>query len=168
MSELNVGQLKGLPVNSNVITVPVGETLYAPGHVIQTKHQFFSLNISTTSTSFVDTGMSISITPKSANSLIRITTQFQSLSYLAGGNNIFGIWAITDSSNNILRDFEMGYYDGSSAERNFNLGLHMTAIVSAGNTSERTYKVRYRTGATRSQIGASGSTSLIYVEEIAV
>lgn len=35
MSELTVGELKGLTVNNNTITVPSGHTLYAPGSVIQ-------------------------------------------------------------------------------------------------------------------------------------
>ena len=35
MSELSVGELKGLTVNNNTITVPSGHTLYAPGSVIQ-------------------------------------------------------------------------------------------------------------------------------------
>jgi hypothetical protein len=35
MSELTVGELKGLAVNNNTITVPSGHTLYAPGSIIQ-------------------------------------------------------------------------------------------------------------------------------------
>ena len=36
MSELSVGQLKGLTVNNNTITVPSGHKLYAPGNTVQT------------------------------------------------------------------------------------------------------------------------------------
>ena len=35
MSELTVGQLKGLTVNNNVISIPTGHTLYAPGSIVQ-------------------------------------------------------------------------------------------------------------------------------------
>lgn len=79
MSELSVGQLKGLTVNSNKITVPSGHTLYAPGHVIQVvtldntgrAAQGFSTN-----TALDVYGMELSITPKSATSKILIQARW--------------------------------------------------------------------------------------------
>lgn len=69
MSELSVGQLKGLTVNNNVVTMPSGHKLYVPGHVIQVVSTFKSDTASTTSTSFVDiSGMSVQITPMSNSS----------------------------------------------------------------------------------------------------
>jgi hypothetical protein len=71
MSELSVGQLRGLTVNDNVITMPAGHKLSAPGHVVQVVSIAKTDVFSTTSTSFVDiTGFSISITPTSATSKI--------------------------------------------------------------------------------------------------
>lgn len=72
MSELALGQLKGLTINSNKITVPSGHTLYAPGHVIQTQTGIYSTQVTTTSTSFVATGLQVTITPKSTTSKILI------------------------------------------------------------------------------------------------
>jgi hypothetical protein len=74
MSELSLGQLRGLTVNDNVITVPSEHKLYAPGHVLQvvsvTKTDVFT----TTSTTFSDvTGLSVSITPSSTSSKILVT-----------------------------------------------------------------------------------------------
>lgn len=79
MSELSVGQLKGLTANSNKINVPSGHTLYAPGHVIQVitldntgrAAQGFSTN-----TALDIYGMELSITPKSANSKILIQARW--------------------------------------------------------------------------------------------
>ena len=74
MSELSLGQIKGLTVNSNVVTVPSGHTLYAPGHVIQTVSTTKTDAFSTTSQTFTDvTGLSVDITPKSANSKMLVT-----------------------------------------------------------------------------------------------
>ena len=74
MSELSVGQLKGLTVNTNKITVPSGHTLYAPGHTIQTLSATKVDGFTTTSTSYVDVaGLSLSITPLSSNSKILVT-----------------------------------------------------------------------------------------------
>ena len=79
MSELTVGQLKGLSVNNNVITVPSGHELYASGHIIQVQ----TLDNVTRSTQGVPsdawadiTGMSLSITPKKTTSKILITARW--------------------------------------------------------------------------------------------
>jgi len=79
MSELSVGQLRGLTVNNNVITVPSGHTLYAPGSVIQVVNvdnvlrtsQGFSGNVILNISNMVAT-----ITPKSASSKIVIQARW--------------------------------------------------------------------------------------------
>lgn len=79
MSELSVGQLKGLTVNSNTITVPSGHTLYAPGHVIQvvTLDNTGRASQGFSSTTGIDVyGMSLDITPKSATSKILIQARW--------------------------------------------------------------------------------------------
>lgn len=79
MSELSVGQLKGLLVNNNVITVPSGHTLYAPGSVIQVINVD---NVARTSQGFSAStildisGMQATITPKSASSKIIIQARW--------------------------------------------------------------------------------------------
>jgi hypothetical protein len=70
MSELSVGQLKGLTVNNNVITVPAGHTIYAPGSVVQvitaSKTDTFA---GTPGAVWMDiSGLSVTITPRFANS----------------------------------------------------------------------------------------------------
>lgn len=74
MSELALGQIKGLSVNSNKVTVPSGHTLYAPGHVIQTLSTTkVDAWTTTTQTTWLDiTGFSVSITPKFATSKILV------------------------------------------------------------------------------------------------
>jgi hypothetical protein len=74
MSELSVGQLKGLTVNSNTITIPAGHKLYAPGTVVQaatirsdTRTSYSSSN-SGNGTAITD--LTLTITPKFSNSLL--------------------------------------------------------------------------------------------------
>lgn len=74
MSELSIGQLRGLTVNSNTVTVPAGHTLYAPGHVIQVVTVSSSTEVTSTSSSVVSTGLTALITPKSTSSRIAIFT----------------------------------------------------------------------------------------------
>jgi hypothetical protein len=72
MSELTVGQLRGLTVNNNVITVPSGHTLYAPGTVVQVQtvrsdsRTTFASNATGDGTTI--TPLNLTITPKFANS----------------------------------------------------------------------------------------------------
>jgi hypothetical protein len=71
MSELSVGQLRGLTVNSNVITVPSGHKLYAPGSVVQVVSVVKTDTFSMASTTYADiTGLTATITPSSVNSKI--------------------------------------------------------------------------------------------------
>jgi hypothetical protein len=83
MSELSVGQLKGLPVNNNVVTVPAGEILYAPGHVVQvvstTKTDTFTASVGNVSTVAV-TGLTATITPKFSTSKILVTVNIHASS----------------------------------------------------------------------------------------
>lgn len=70
MSELSVGQLRGLAVNNNVITVPSGHTIYAPGSIVQVvsvaKTDTFT---GTPGAVWMDvSGLSVTITPRFANS----------------------------------------------------------------------------------------------------
>jgi hypothetical protein len=78
MSELSVGQLRGLTVNDNVISMPSGHSLYAPGHVVQvvsaTKTDTFSASVAATARAAV-TGLAASITPSSSSSQILVSGQ---------------------------------------------------------------------------------------------
>ena len=73
MSELNLGQIRGLTVNNNVVTVPSGHTLHAPGHVLQVVQGATTTTAASTSTTFVSSGLSVSITPKFATSKLLIS-----------------------------------------------------------------------------------------------
>ena len=73
-SELQVTTIRGVPsgANANQINIPSGQTLHAPGHVIQVQKVGHSAHQSTTGSSYSDTGLQGSITPKFSNSLILI------------------------------------------------------------------------------------------------
>jgi hypothetical protein len=74
MSELTVGQLRGLPINNNVITVPSGHKLYASGSVVQVISKTSSTSYSngvtgnTTFYDFPNNELRIEITPKFSTS----------------------------------------------------------------------------------------------------
>mgnify|MGYP001177052284 CR=1 FL=1 len=77
-STLSVTELRGLSSgsNANTITVPAGQTLHAPGHVLQITHGRLSNTVVATGVAgsdyIYDIGLSASITPKFSNSNILI------------------------------------------------------------------------------------------------
>jgi hypothetical protein len=87
MSELMVGSISGLAVNNNVVSIPSGHTLHAPGSVVQVVYAssgFVNQTINS-ATPVALTGLSATITPKFANSMILIEgVVAASWSYVAG------------------------------------------------------------------------------------
>jgi hypothetical protein len=56
------------------IVVPTGTRLYAPGHVVQVVQNTLTTAVSTSTTSYANTGLIASITPTYSNSKILVTT----------------------------------------------------------------------------------------------
>jgi hypothetical protein len=152
MSELTVGQLRGLTVNSNVITVPSGHTLYAPGHVIQVVNGTTSTNVSTSAATFIDSGLTATITPKSATSKILVLTH----------QNIDGQKDLTlvieyevqllRGSTNLSTQKMQTEAAGRNAYRIFKSVSNFNWLDSPNTTSPVTYKTQFRA------LGAAGTT----------
>lgn len=163
MSELSVGQLKGLPVNNNVVTVPAGNTLYAPGHVIQVQaFNSTSLAVTTTSGSFQPTGLTVSITPKSTSSKIVVVA---SNTYWSASGNIVFYTLYRDSTN--LGGTNGLALNGATTSQ-LEAGGHLTYIDSPNTTSAVTYALYFRShngGIVYSQNGNNKAS--IMVMEIA-
>lgn len=73
-SELQVTTLKGNPTgaNANQILVPSGQTLYAPGHIIQVQKATINSRTTFTSTAYTTTPLALNFTPKFANSMLHV------------------------------------------------------------------------------------------------
>jgi len=134
MSELSVGQLKGLAVNNNTITVPSGHKLYAPGHVIQTQFLEDSAQSSHSNVSFEK--LSISITPKLASSKIYISTNFNWSS-----SNPNGYWTLKRNGTVIGTTSKAGF-DERPAPNDYDMvNTTINYLDLAGTTSPITYTV---------------------------
>jgi hypothetical protein len=124
--------------NPGQIVFPAG------GKILQVIRATDSTDRTTTSTSFADvTGMSVSITPQSATSnLIVLASYVISISsadtYFRGG--------ITDSSNNFLSGAG-GWFTGAAGGTSGWVSMEqLIGYVAAGDTSSRTYKLRFAKG----------------------
>ena len=73
-SELQVTTIKGVPTgaNANQILVPTGQSLHAPGHVIQLLHTSHATEKTLSSGSWIDSDLELSITPKFSTSKIYV------------------------------------------------------------------------------------------------
>jgi hypothetical protein len=149
MSELSVGQLRGLTVNSNVITVPSGHTLKAPGSVVQTVHTTYTDKFSTTSATPSNvTGFSASITPKFSNSLILINVSVvfgfgvDAYPYVLLTRNGTSIGAGTGATGNRINTFMSG---AATAISSMQYRVHQFARSHAdypNTTSPLTYQIQ--------------------------
>ena len=143
MSELSIGQLRGLTVNSNTVTVPAGHTLYAPGHVIQVRSTAKTDTFSTSSTGYVDvTGLTVSITPKFASSKILIQCSFtgsllnQEAYYRIAGGNATSF--VGDAAGSRVRAVAMQ----TAVNNTRNSSITVTYLDSPNTTSAITYSLQ--------------------------
>jgi hypothetical protein len=113
----------------------------AGGKILQIVRQTLSSSPSTGSSTYVDTGFNVSITPQFSTSTIWLIASGRGTCFIASGA-AFGALIITDSSNNQLGDAAVLADYG-----NTNGGIRGTmttmVFVAATNTSARTYKTRF-------------------------
>ena len=155
-SELTVQTLRGPTsgANADTVLIPSGQTLHAPGHVIQVVNAE-KLNTASTNSqlpSWVDIGLSCTITPKFNNSKIIVTvdaalgiatavyTYFRVFRNIGGGSYSMISEADTPGSRNAIHG--MAYdadNEGQVVLQTFN------HLDNPATTSTVTYKVQFAT-----------------------
>ena len=148
MSTLHVENLKGLSSggNANKIIVPSGQELHAPGHVVQIQTaQLQGGSGSSSSASYIDTGLSVSITPKFATSKILVFTN-QSVGAsknTTSSNARIDIKLFETGSGTIIAD---GRYLGTDYQTSGNLSLYHNqhGVFQCSNTNQLTCKIQVR------------------------
>tara|TARA_B100000035_G_scaffold111972_1_gene95026 strand:- start:1422 stop:1970 length:549 start_codon:yes stop_codon:yes gene_type:complete len=152
MSTLVVENLKGpsTGANANKIIVPSGQTLDASnglttpaGHVIQyvpSTFSTFQTRLQTTSTSYVTSGYSLTITPKSATNLILVTYSLSSYNNNSSAYNYAIVNKSTGGGSNLI-ETESAVGLGAWHEQS-SMSSHV-----AGTTSAITYTIYCRVGA---------------------
>jgi hypothetical protein len=145
----------------------------AGGKVLQVVRATDATARSTTSTSLVDvTGMSVTITPQRSTSAIIIVAVGFGVSVSTGDGQNHVIFAITDSSNNLIsgaQNMSVGVsnFNGTSTRitrNNFNIWGYATP----GTTSAVTYKLRFKVEAdsTTGQCSNADNTGQLYAIEV--
>jgi len=136
------------------------------GNVIQVVQGTYSTNVTTSSTSLVDTGLTATITPTSASSKILV------LVYQAGLNN--GGNSSTGINTQLIRNGTSIYNFGKysiyiTSVVSLNGGISGGYLDSPATTSAVTYKTQFlrQDGSGSVQVQAFGDTSTITLLEIA-
>jgi len=165
---LTVQNLQGpsTGANANKVLIPSGQTLHAPGHVIQTVQANFSGNSIASSTTWVATVIEASITPTSSNNKIFISI------YSGMDNN--------DTNRNlqatIYRNNTLNLYQGASPYFGYAVNSAGRIIIpmliqytdSPATTSSVTYTLYHRSGGSyTTEIPGTNQTQQITLMEIA-
>ena len=145
------------------------------GSVLQVVQATYSTEATTTSTSFVDTNLTASITPTSATSKILVLVNMNAQSYVTSGNarDTGGSFKVVRNSTDIWGSNTVNFYidGGVSATLSFNI-LNLWSVNyldSPATTSATTYKVQFKaiSGRTMGINSSSSAASVITLMEIA-
>ena len=142
-SELQVTTIRGVPTgaNANQIIVPSGQTLAAPGHVIQMQNGSISGNSSSsTSGSFVDSGLSVNITPKFSNSKILVIVH-QVMAINPGNSHSRVDFRCIEAGGTEVYRMDYHGHDGVGTSL-FQLNFSGSGVFSVSNTNQLTFKTQ--------------------------
>lgn len=113
------------------------------GSVIQTVNATYSTQTSTTSSSFVDTGLTATITPQFANSKILIIASQNGLQKSSADIRV-QLQLVRNGSNIVYFESEIMFTGGAASQ---NASSSLNYLDSPATTSAVTYKTQIRIGA---------------------
>jgi len=144
------------------IQAPTGYDLQMPaGHILQTVVGTYSTQLTTTSTSLVDLGLSASITPSSTNSKILIMTQSQ---HEIGNGEGIGVALFRDSTK-IFETTNYHSYQGQATQ--INNRTPYLYLDSPSSTSSITYKMQVRVYSGSVIFNDANNPTTILLQEVA-
>ena len=143
MSTLHVENLKGPTsgASANKITIPTGQTLSAPGHVIQVQQAAMTARQTVAGTSMVDVGSNfeVTITPSSTSSKILVQTALGGIFHRIELINSVLRRTVGSTTTNINR---MGWYAYPTSGNWVPLTIAHNYLDSPNTTSACTYKLQ--------------------------
>ena len=147
------------------------------GSVLQVVHGSYGSSVSSSSSTYADTGLTLNITPSSTSSKILVSVSHPELARIGSGvpSSIkIGIKLMRDSTDLTLMcdgimDYVMGYQNSNGSGWIDMAGPSVTYLDSPSSTSALTYKTQFRntTGNTNGVRIVGSGTSRITLMEIA-
>ncbi len=141
----------------------------ASGTVLQVVQASISTTLSTTSTSYVASGFSASITPSSASSKIFVLADIQAAVSGSQGVNSSGMYAVYRNGSLIGDAFNLRTYSYGTQGVYIAVPIPITLLDSPASTTAVTYAIYFKTGAsTNTYINSEApSSSYLTLMEIA-
>jgi len=135
--------------NANKVIIPSGQTLVAPGHVLNVWNVGKTDVFTTSSTSYVDiTDMSITLTPQSATS--KFLVKYNASVGMGADNTHVYLQLVRNSTAILQADAASNRSVASSIVNSDTAGDHITSsneyLDSPATTSSITYKLQMKTG----------------------
>ena len=149
------GQLAFQSNGGNTITVPqVAGTMLTTGSpqsggVIQVVQSSFATQASTSSSTFANTGLSASITPKFANSKVLIMVTANGTGKTT--NNTYGKFRIVNGSSTVITNIDQSYGFSQNTTQ-IEASLAMNWLDSPATTSTVTYYLQFASGANNASV----------------
>jgi len=161
-ADIGDGQITTAKIASGAIT----DALLPAGSVLQVVQGTYSTAVSATSTSYVDTGLSASITPSSASSKILVMTTQQIATSNASAGSYQVIINLLRDSTQIIESFRSPWVN---SERAIGSRQSITYLDSPNTTNSITYKTQFRSpsGGQTSIANMNDSDASIILMEIA-
>jgi len=152
-------------VAGNVLTAAEMNGLRGAFRILQVVRATDATDRSTTSTSFVDANISVTITPTSATSDILLIWALYGVP--SGGANARGEYQITDSSNVAISGAEFTRLGHNSTSAPIYGDVRVIGYDSPATTSATTYKGRFEAASgTTNNITNSANTGQLFALEI--
>ena len=165
---LTVQNLQGpsTGANANTVLIPSGQTLYAPGHVIQVVKANFTSNNVTSSSTYVASDITASITPTSTSSLIYISVCTAIDSNATSRAAYLTLYR--DNTTNLKQGSSDFFTYGVSNSGRIQIPASIEYVDSPATTSSVTYTLYHRSGGSyQTEVPGSFQTQQITLMEIA-
>jgi hypothetical protein len=155
----------GIGSTGQVLTVSSGAPAWVTpaggGKILQVVSNVNATSTSTTSTSYVDSGLTASITPSSSSSRIYVVIT-QSLQTTRAGNDTTGYVRLVRGSTTVWNTGDVGNFymgQGSGTETTMAGPFSVTYVDSPATTSSTTYKTQIRNAGASQAIAAQFNNS---------
>ena len=151
----------------NIVGATSADTVHVPGHVVQVINGSYATAVSSAITSFADTGLTATITPKSNTSKILVLVNQQGCQKY-GANTGLQLKLFRGSTELTKFESQLGINANTSHDQNVG-GCGVCFLDSPSTTSATVYKTQLanRNGAGGVGVQADAATSTITLMEIA-
>ena len=124
-----------------------GNGVLIPGHSAQVLQQVYSTYVTFTSNSYTDTGMTLSITPKSTSSKILILASIQCSNGTGANANETAFQIVRGSTSIRIFERPIFVYNQGSGNIAIDANISLNFLDSPSTTSATTYKIQTKTSA---------------------